>query len=85
MTPGTREEMTMTQKSLLRPEGVVSSPAFSHVAIVPPDATTIYIARTPSTVTARSSAGPTSQSPVWAFRARSSRSARSRQYLSRES
>ena len=27
----------------IRPEGLVSSPAFSHVAVVPADATTIYI------------------------------------------
>ena len=27
----------------LRPEGLVRSPAFSHVAVVPPGATTIYI------------------------------------------
>ncbi|HWH25993.1 MAG TPA: RidA family protein [Pseudolysinimonas sp.] len=27
----------------LRPEGLVSSPAFSHVAVVPPGATTIYV------------------------------------------
>jgi enamine deaminase RidA (YjgF/YER057c/UK114 family) len=27
----------------IRPEGLVSSPAFSHVAIVPPGATTIYV------------------------------------------
>ncbi|BCW31610.1 enamine deaminase RidA (YjgF/YER057c/UK114 family) [Paenarthrobacter nicotinovorans] len=27
----------------IRPEGLVSSPAFSHVAVVPPGATTIYI------------------------------------------
>lgn len=33
----------MTQNSLLRPEGLVQSPAFSHVAVVPPGATTIYI------------------------------------------
>jgi enamine deaminase RidA (YjgF/YER057c/UK114 family) len=33
----------MAQKALLRPEGLVRSPAFSHVAIVPPGATTIYI------------------------------------------
>lgn len=33
----------MTQKLLLRPEGLVQSPAFSHVAVVPPGATTIYI------------------------------------------
>jgi enamine deaminase RidA (YjgF/YER057c/UK114 family) len=34
----------MTQNSLLRPEGLVQSPAFSHVAVVPSGATTIYIA-----------------------------------------
>lgn len=28
---------------LLQPEGLVVSPAFSHVAVVPPDATTIYV------------------------------------------
>lgn len=33
----------MTQNSLLRPEGLVHSPAFTHVAIVPPNATTVYI------------------------------------------
>ena len=33
----------MTQPTLLRPEGLVQSPAFSHVAVVPPGATTIYI------------------------------------------
>lgn len=33
----------MNSIQLLRPEGLVSSPAFSHVAIVPPDATTIYV------------------------------------------
>lgn len=27
----------------LRPAGLVSSPAFSHVAIIPPGATTIYV------------------------------------------
>lgn len=27
----------------IRPDGLVSSPAFSHVAIVPPGATTIYV------------------------------------------
>lgn len=31
----------MTQ--LLRPEGLVSSPAFTHVAVVPPGATTLHI------------------------------------------
>jgi enamine deaminase RidA (YjgF/YER057c/UK114 family) len=29
--------------TLLRPEGLVRSPAFSHVAVVPPEATTIYV------------------------------------------
>jgi len=33
----------MTQIQLLRPEGLVASPAFSHVAVVPPGATTIYV------------------------------------------
>jgi hypothetical protein len=33
----------MTEKSLLRPEGLVHSPAFSHVAVVPPGATTVYV------------------------------------------
>jgi len=33
----------MAEKSLLRPEGLVRSPAFSHVAVVPPGATTLYI------------------------------------------
>ena len=27
----------------LRPEGLVTSPAFSHVAVVPPGATTVYV------------------------------------------
>jgi enamine deaminase RidA (YjgF/YER057c/UK114 family) len=31
----------MTQ--LLRPDGLVNSPAFTHVAIVPPGATTVYV------------------------------------------
>jgi enamine deaminase RidA (YjgF/YER057c/UK114 family) len=30
-------------KTLLRPEGLVQSPAFSHVAVVPPGMTTIYV------------------------------------------
>ena len=33
----------VTQIQLLRPEGLVASPAFSHVAVVPPGATTIYV------------------------------------------
>lgn len=27
----------------IRPEGLVSSPAFSHVAVIPPGATTVYV------------------------------------------
>lgn len=30
-------------KTLLRPEGLVQSPAFTHVAIVPPGMTTVYV------------------------------------------
>jgi enamine deaminase RidA (YjgF/YER057c/UK114 family) len=33
----------MTQIELLRPQGLVESPAFSHVAIIPPGATTVLI------------------------------------------
>ena len=33
----------MTSIQRIRPEGLVLSPAFSHVAIVPPGATTIYV------------------------------------------
>jgi len=33
----------MTVIDFLRPEGLVASPAFSHVAIVPPGATTIHL------------------------------------------
>ena len=33
----------MSQIQRLRPEGLVFSPAFSHVAVVPPGATTIYV------------------------------------------
>ena len=33
----------MTRISLLRPEGLVRSPAFTHVAVVPPGATTIHV------------------------------------------
>lgn len=33
----------MTSIQRLRPDGLVVSPAFSHVAIVPPGATTIYV------------------------------------------
>jgi enamine deaminase RidA (YjgF/YER057c/UK114 family) len=32
----------MTENALLRPEGLVRSPAFTHVAVVPPNATTVY-------------------------------------------
>jgi enamine deaminase RidA (YjgF/YER057c/UK114 family) len=33
----------MNTITLLSPEGLVPSPAFSHVAVVPPGATTVYI------------------------------------------
>jgi enamine deaminase RidA (YjgF/YER057c/UK114 family) len=33
----------MGRMKLLRPEGLVQSPAFSHVAVVPPEATTVYV------------------------------------------
>ncbi len=33
----------MNSVQLLRPSGLVFSPAFSHVAVVPPGATTIYV------------------------------------------
>ena len=33
----------MTSIQRFRPEGLVFSPAFSHVAVVPPGATTIYV------------------------------------------
>lgn len=33
----------MTRISLLNPDGLVHSSAFSHVAVVPPGATTIYL------------------------------------------
>ena len=33
----------MTGISLLQPAGLVRSPAFSHVAVIPPDATLIHI------------------------------------------
>jgi hypothetical protein len=33
----------MTEMTLLRPDGLVRSPAFSHVAVVPPGATTIRV------------------------------------------
>ena len=33
----------MTDIHLLRPQGLVESPAFSHVAVVPPGATTILV------------------------------------------
>jgi enamine deaminase RidA (YjgF/YER057c/UK114 family) len=35
--------LVMTEIQLLRPEGLFASPAFSHVAVVPPDATTVYV------------------------------------------
>jgi enamine deaminase RidA (YjgF/YER057c/UK114 family) len=33
----------MTEIQLLRPPGLVASPAFSHVAIVPPGATMVFV------------------------------------------
>ncbi|WP_460775568.1 RidA family protein [Microbacterium sp. GXF7504] len=33
----------MNRIERLKPKGLVSSPAFSHVAVVPPGATTIYV------------------------------------------
>lgn len=33
----------MASVERIRPEGLVRSPAFSHVAVVPPGATTIYV------------------------------------------
>src|ERR1700759_460029 len=35
--------MDFTEITLLRPAGLVASPAFSHVAVVPPGAATIYV------------------------------------------
>jgi enamine deaminase RidA (YjgF/YER057c/UK114 family) len=35
--------MTNSPNSLLRPDGLVRSPAFTHVAAVPPGATTVYV------------------------------------------
>jgi enamine deaminase RidA (YjgF/YER057c/UK114 family) len=35
--------MTANGITLLSPDGLVASPAFSHVAVVPPGATTIYV------------------------------------------
>jgi enamine deaminase RidA (YjgF/YER057c/UK114 family) len=35
--------MDFTQITLLRPAGLVNSPAFSHVAVVPPGAATVYV------------------------------------------
>jgi enamine deaminase RidA (YjgF/YER057c/UK114 family) len=33
----------MPEIQLLRPAGLITSPAFSHVAVVPPGATTVYV------------------------------------------
>jgi enamine deaminase RidA (YjgF/YER057c/UK114 family) len=35
--------MGMASIQRIRPRGLISSPAFSHVAVVPPGATTIYV------------------------------------------
>ncbi|BCW36223.1 hypothetical protein StoSoilA2_22790 [Arthrobacter sp. StoSoilA2] len=37
------QHTVMSPIQRIRPEGLVSSPAFSHVAVVPPNATTIYV------------------------------------------
>ena len=33
----------MSHAQLLRPQGLVQSPAFTHVAVVPPGSTTVYV------------------------------------------
>src|SRR5689334_2287226 len=38
-----RDPGVMTEKTLLRPVGLVNSPAFTHVAVVPPGMTTLYV------------------------------------------
>ena len=60
-TEGSKEVEFMAQTSLLRPEGLVQSPAFTHVAVVPRRARrpSTSAARTPSTAMARSSAATT--------------------------
>lgn len=40
---GTMPLMDFTKITLLRPPGLVNSPAFSHVAVVPAGAATIYV------------------------------------------
>lgn len=40
---GAEDARAMDAITRLRPEGLVRSPAFSHVAVVPPGATTIYV------------------------------------------
>jgi enamine deaminase RidA (YjgF/YER057c/UK114 family) len=40
---GLRGTMIGMKITFVKPEGLVASPAFSHVAVVPPGATTIYV------------------------------------------
>lgn len=40
---GGRANIPDMEITLIQPEGLVVSPAFSHVAVVPPGATTIYV------------------------------------------
>jgi len=40
---GSCDRTGMESIQRIRPQGLVSSPAFSHVAVVPPGATTIYV------------------------------------------
>jgi enamine deaminase RidA (YjgF/YER057c/UK114 family) len=40
---GPCHHVAVTSIERIRPEGLVRSPAFSHVAVVPPGATTIYL------------------------------------------
>jgi enamine deaminase RidA (YjgF/YER057c/UK114 family) len=37
------DKMALMSITLLQPDGLVRSPAFSHVAIVPPGSTTVYL------------------------------------------
>jgi enamine deaminase RidA (YjgF/YER057c/UK114 family) len=38
-----RSVSSMTVMTLLRPDGLVRSPAFSHVAVIPPGVATVYV------------------------------------------
>jgi enamine deaminase RidA (YjgF/YER057c/UK114 family) len=43
LSPWISSVLDMTEIQLLRPKGLFASPAFSHVAIVPAGATTVYV------------------------------------------